>query len=178
MKNCCPVNHCHCTCAYKPLIGRILLSLVFLITAISIMMNFHSIAEMMTQRGISAPRVILIITLLINLIGGLSVLLGWFTRVGAWILIIYTIIATLMIHHFWTMSGEEAMLNFNHFLKNWAIVGGLLLLVGYGPGKWSVDACCCNKYNDKYCRTHGTDVTGKNNCCTPNKDDRNNNINK
>ncbi|MFC2049288.1 DoxX family membrane protein, partial [Chlamydiota bacterium] len=81
--------------------------------------------------------------ILFELVGGLLILLGWYTRIGVYILMIFLVVTTLILHGFWGIEGHERAMQISHFLKNTAIFGGLLLLLSYGPGKWSLDACRC-----------------------------------
>jgi putative oxidoreductase len=77
----------------------------------------------------------------LSLIGGLSILLGYRARIGAWIVVVFLIPVTLMMHNFWAMSDpmmvqmQQAM-----FLKNVSMLGGALLLAYFGAGPFSLDA--------------------------------------
>ncbi len=66
-------------------------------------------------------------------------LLGFKARVGAVLLIIFLIPATLIFHNFWAFEGMERQMQMIMFMKNLAILGGLLLVLGLGPGPISVD---------------------------------------
>jgi putative oxidoreductase len=72
--------------------------------------------------------------------GGLAVLAGFKTRIAAWLLFLYLIPTTFVFHNFWTMQGMERQDGMVHFMKNLAIMGGLLLLAASGPGERSVDS--------------------------------------
>jgi putative oxidoreductase len=71
--------------------------------------------------------------------GGLAILLGAQARTAAMLLFLYLIPATFVFHNFWGQTGMEYVNQMHHFLKNLAIMGGLALIVGLGPGFPSVD---------------------------------------
>ena len=123
-----------------PLIGRILLSLVFIIAGVSKIGGFSMEQGFVASKHIPLPAVALAIAMLIELLGGLAILFGLFTRFAAWIVFLYLIPTTLIFHNFWAMQGAAHQDNMLHFEKNVAIMGGLLLLAAFGPGGFSVDA--------------------------------------
>jgi putative oxidoreductase len=101
--------------------------------------NFSYMAGVMESKGAPAPKVLLAIAACAELIGGLSLLLGLWSRVGALGLFVFLIPTTLMFHNFWAVAGMEHMNQQAHFLKNLAIMGGLLMVGAYGPGPLSID---------------------------------------
>jgi len=123
-----------------PLIGRILLSLVFIIAGVGKIGGFSMEQGFVASKHIPLPAVALAIAMLIELLGGLAILFGLFTRFAAWIVFLYLIPTTLIFHNFWAMQGAAHQDNMLHFEKNVAIMGGLLLLAAFGPGGFSVDA--------------------------------------
>jgi putative oxidoreductase len=71
--------------------------------------------------------------------GGALLILGWRTRWVAWLLILFTVVATYLGHKFWLADAAQYGNQLNHFLKNVAVVGGLLMLTAFGPGRASAD---------------------------------------
>jgi putative oxidoreductase len=122
-----------------PLLGRILISIVFILGGIGKIFGFSMEEGMVAAKHLPLPAVALGIALVIELIGGLAILLGLFTRFTAWILFLYLIPTTLLFHNFWAMQGMDRIDNMVHFEKNLAIMGGLLVLAAFGPGALSVD---------------------------------------
>ena len=120
------------------LIGRILLSIIFIISACAKMFEWNSTVQMLQMVGIPAAPVMLSIATAIELIGGLAVLLGIFSRVAGLILFLYLIPVTLIMHNFWSVGSIQMSIQLVNFLKNLSIMGGLALLAGYGPGRFSV----------------------------------------
>jgi len=117
---------------YLPLVGRILLSLIFIQAGIAHLLAPSPIIAGMTAKGIPLAGVLIIPTIAILIGGGLSVLLGYRAKLGAWLLIGFLIPATLFFH---TDFPEEK----NSFFKNLGLMGGLLLIAAQGSGDFSLD---------------------------------------
>lgn len=123
-----------------PLFGRILLSLVFILGGIGKITGFSMEEGMVAAKHIPLPAIAMGIALVVELVGGLAILLGLFTRFTAWILFLYLIPTTLLFHNFWTMQGMDRINTMIHFEKNLAIMGGLLILAAFGAGAYSLDS--------------------------------------
>lgn len=65
--------------------------------------------------------------------------IGWQTRLAAFVIFLFLIPVTLVFHNFWAAPAAMVQDQFIHFMKNLAIMGGMLVLAGSGPGGWSVD---------------------------------------
>ena len=123
-----------------PLFGRILLSAVFIMGGIGKITGFSFEESMVAAKHLPLPAVALGIALIIELVGGLAILTGLFTRLTAWIVFLYMIPTTFLFHNFWSMQGADRIDTMIHFEKNLAIMGGLLLLAAFGPGAYSIDS--------------------------------------
>jgi putative oxidoreductase len=123
-----------------PLFGRILLSLVFIVGGVGKITGFSYEEGMVAAKHFPLPAVALGIALIIELIGGLAILAGLFTRFTAWIVFLYMIPTTLMFHNFWALQGADRIDTMIHFQKNIAIMGGLLMLASFGAGAYSIDS--------------------------------------
>jgi putative oxidoreductase len=123
-----------------PLLGRILLSLVFIGGGVGKITAFSYEESMVAAKHLPWPAVALAIALLIELIGGLAILTGLFTRFTAWIVFLYLIPTTLLFHNFWALQGADRIDAMIHFEKNLAIMGGLVLLAAFGAGGYSFDS--------------------------------------
>ncbi len=97
-------------------------------------MNFAGSQQYMTEHHVPATAILLVIALLIEILCGLSILLGFKARWGSIILAVYMVIVTLIFH---TKFSDPMM--FAMFQKNLAIIGGLLLIFHFGPGPVSFD---------------------------------------
>jgi putative oxidoreductase len=95
---------------------------------------------MVAAKHLPMPAVALAIALAIELVGGLAILTGLFTRWTAWIVVLYMIPTTFLFHNFWAVQGADRIDTLIHFEKNLAIMGGLLLLAAFGPGAYSIDS--------------------------------------
>jgi putative oxidoreductase len=123
-----------------PLIGRILMSAVFIIAGIGKIRAFSGEEMFLASKHFPLPAVALGVAMIIELIGGLAILTGFYTRFAAWIVFLYLIPTTYLFHDFWAMQGAAQQDNMIHFQKNLAIMGGLLILATFGAGRLSIDA--------------------------------------
>lgn len=111
--------------------GRLLLSVIFLLSAAGKLASFSGTAGFMASKGMPAPEVFLAGAIVLEVLGGLSILTGYRQDLGAAALIVFLVPATLIFHSFWTLGGAAQQEQMANFLKNLAILGGLIL-VGFG----------------------------------------------
>jgi putative oxidoreductase len=121
------------------LIGRILLGLLFLVAGIRKIMFYSGSVAYFTKLGFPAPEIMGVLAILIEVGGGALLLLGWQTRRISWLLVLFVAIATVMAHRFWEFDAAQYANQMNHFLKNVAIIGGLLYVAVLGAGGLSMD---------------------------------------
>lgn len=117
---------------FLPLIGRLFLSLIFIVSGCSKVFNFSGTTQYMEQHNMVLPEVFLAGAILLLLVGGFSVLLGYKARYGALLLIIFLIPTTLIFH--FDFPAEK-----NAFLKNLALIGSLIMMLVHGAGGMSID---------------------------------------
>ena len=120
--------------------GRILLSVIFLLSGVNKLFSFGMYTGWAAGAHIPLPTVAIAVAAVIEILGGLAILAGFQTRAAAWIVFLYLIPTTFFFHNFWAMDGMRRIDNQVHFLKNVAIMGGLLILAANGAGGMSVDA--------------------------------------
>jgi len=119
-------------------IGRLLFALIF-ITAIFGSFSHGAIAAA-AAHGVPLASVAVPISGVIALAGGLSVLLGYRARFGAFLLLVFLVPVTLVMHRFWGLSDPQlAMMQKAQFMKNLSLIGGALLIMYYGSGPVSLD---------------------------------------
>ncbi|MEO0984596.1 MAG: DoxX family protein [Cyanobacteria bacterium J06639_14] len=123
---------------YLPLVARICLSLIFLKAGINHAVGFAGFAGMLSQR-LPLGTLLALGTVVFQLLGTLSLLLGYKVKIGALLLIIFLIPASLMFHN--PLDPEQL----NNFLKNIGLIGGLLFVIDAGAGAVSVDAALQGK---------------------------------
>lgn len=120
------------------LIGRILLSAIFVMSGADKIMHWSQTVEQMKGEGMIWVPFFLVVSIVLELGGGLLVLLGWYARAGAVALILFLIPVTAIFHDFWQYEGQQQQMQMIHFSKNVAILGGLLLLLACGAGRYSI----------------------------------------
>lgn len=122
------------------LIGRIFLSAIFIFEAIDSMLFFGKTKDAMTEHGLTWNQDMLLYAAIFLLtMGGLMVLLGYRSTLGAMMLLMYWVPVTLIVHDFWNAETNLELRNQSIlFMKNFAIIGGLLMLVGKGSGRYSL----------------------------------------
>ena len=113
-------------------IGRVLLALMFVLAGFNKISTYSGVQGYMDSVGV--PGALLPLVIALELIGGLVLMLGWHTRLTAFLLAGFTILATLIFH---SNIGDQTQFLF--FMKNLSIAGGLLLVVSHGAGPYSVD---------------------------------------
>ena len=116
------------------LIARILLSALFIWSAINKISNPAGTQQYMTANGLPLVGLLYLATVVVELGGGLSVLLGYKARYGAIALALFLIPATLVFHTNFADQMQQIA-----FMKNLALIGGLLMIVQYGAGRISLD---------------------------------------
>jgi putative oxidoreductase len=130
------------TPAYNPMLplaGRLLIAAIFLVAGIRKVLGFAGTVGYFTKLGFPAADAFAVIAIIIELGGAALLIMGWRTRWVAWILVLFVAIATAMAHRFWEFDAAQFNNQLNHFLKNVAIIGGLLFVATFGPGRASVD---------------------------------------
>ena len=124
----------------SPFLGRLALAWFFLSDAYLRATDWNGTLALMTEKNIPAPGVLLFVALAAMILGGLSLLLGMRTKVGALLLFAFTVVSTLLLHNYWLLpDAGDRMAEYQLFIRNVAIAGGLLLLIGIGPGRFAID---------------------------------------
>lgn len=142
---------------YLPLVGRIGLALLFLVSGFGFLTNFAGTAGYFTSLGLPAASVLLVLVIIVKIGGGLSLITGWHAREGALALVVFTALATVIGH---SNIGDQMQLI--QALKNLAIIGGLFQVIVNGPGPLSIGCsgpCCKGTCEGGTCScdcSHGT----------------------
>ena len=127
------------------LAGRILISVIFLISGFFKVGGYAQMVGYATAVHLPAPGVAIAAAAAVELACGLAILAGFKTRFAAWLLFLYLIPVTYFFHNFWAVQGQEQQIQMVNFLKNVAIMGGLLVLSVNGAGAYSADGKLAKK---------------------------------
>ena len=119
------------------LLGRILISGVFLWGAYERITNWKGTMARMKAKGVPQLEVVLPVATGLRILGALLVLFGWHAHIGALLLLIVAIPSALKLHQFWAAEGRDYEIERALFMKEVAIIGGLLLLLALGGGNFS-----------------------------------------
>jgi len=124
--------------AFVVLLGRVLFSFLFLLTPI------HHFAPQAVgyaaQHGVPAAGLLVPLSGIVAGIGGVSILLGYHARIGAWLIVLFLAPVTVVMHNFWAVSDPmTAAMQESMFLKNLSMLGAALLIAYFGPGPLSLD---------------------------------------
>ena len=119
--------------------GRILLGLLFLVAGCRKALAIGATTGYFTKLGLPMPEVMVYLAIIVEVGGALMLITGWKARYAAWALAIFTLLATFMAHRFWEFDAAQYANQMNHFLKNLAIIGGMMYVATFGPGSLSVD---------------------------------------
>jgi putative oxidoreductase len=122
------------------LVGRLLLSVLFLPAGIAKLTGFAGTAGYIASKGLPMPELGAVIAIVVELAGSAALILGFQTRWAAVILSLFTLAASVFFHNFWALPADQAYVNQLMFYKNIAVIGGLLVLAANGAGAFSVDA--------------------------------------
>jgi putative oxidoreductase len=118
------------TQSWMLLLGRILAGSLFLVAGIRHFMFYAGTVGYFTKLGFPAPEAMVWLSIIIHIVGGVLLIVGWKTQLTSWV---------LLAHRFWQVDATQYANQLNHFLKNLAIIGGLLYMITFGPGAMSVD---------------------------------------
>lgn len=118
-----------------PLIGRIGIATIFVLSGLSKLADPAGTIGYIQSAGLPLPQVGFAIALLVELVGGLALVLGYRTRLVAAILAVFSIATALAFHN---ALGDQ--MQFINFFKNVSMAGGLLNVVAFGGGRLSLDA--------------------------------------
>ncbi|MGI9178185.1 MAG: DoxX family protein [Pirellulales bacterium] len=125
---------------FVSLLARLMIAVVFVSAVINKVTQFSSTAAYMASEGVPNPKFALFGAIGLLLIGSLALILGAWTRIGAVFLVVFLAAATFYFHDFWRFADAgQRQLQTIQFMKNMAIIGGLLSLAAFGGGPWSID---------------------------------------
>ncbi len=120
---------------YLPLVARTFLAIIFLYAGTNKIMNFAGTQEQIANAGLPLAFLVTVFTILFQILGGLALIIGFQARIGALLLVLFLVPATLVFHN--PIADPSQM---TQFMKNLAILGGLFMVLTYGSGAVSLDS--------------------------------------
>lgn len=117
------------------LFGRLLLSIIFLLSGFQKLAGFDGTVGYMGQQGLPLPFLAALVAVAVECLGGILLVVGWQTRLTGLVMAVWCIATAVVAHS--NFADPNMMI---HFLKNVAMAGGLLQLTAFGAGAWSLDA--------------------------------------
>ncbi|PIT86589.1 MAG: LysR family transcriptional regulator [Candidatus Magasanikbacteria bacterium CG10_big_fil_rev_8_21_14_0_10_43_6] len=127
---------------YGPLVARILLAALFIVSGVGKIFGFAGTAGYIASVGLPAGNLLAVIAIIVEVGGGILLLIGWQGRLAAWILAGYSLLTAAIFHN--NIADQTQLIS---ALKNISIAGGMLMVALYGTGPFSVSCKC----NGKYC---------------------------
>jgi putative oxidoreductase len=123
-----------------PLIGRLAIAWLFLGEAWTMINSWDGTVTLMQMKHMPAAPLLLVIALAVMILGGVSIALGYHIRHGALLLFGFTVIVSVTMHDYWKLNEvADRLADSEIFMRNIAIAGGLLLLMGLGAGPFAID---------------------------------------
>ncbi|MET1025953.1 MAG: DoxX family protein [Dongiaceae bacterium] len=115
------------------LVGRILIVIIFLLSGFAKITDFNGTVAYIASVGLPMPQACAIIAIIVEVIGGLCILVGFQARFAALIVAIFCVVAAFAFHLNFADPNQKV-----NFLKDLAIAGGLLQIFAFGPGAYSI----------------------------------------
>jgi putative oxidoreductase len=127
--------------SYIVVAGRLLYSAIFITAGFQQIFQAQETIGAAAKQGVPLAHIAVPGAAVIAIFGGVSIVLGYYARVGAWLLVLFLVPVTLMLHNFWgvknpTLAQTEQIM----FMKNLSMLGGALLIAYFGSGPLSLDA--------------------------------------
>ena len=124
---------------WADIFGRIGLAWLFLWSGYGMFVHTASQVALMEAYGMPAANILIWPTGLLEVVAAAMLVLGWKARWAALALIVFTVAATFIFHAYWRGPADQVMNQQIEFVKNLAIVGGLLLVLAHGSGQYALD---------------------------------------
>jgi len=128
------------TSAPVVVLARVLLALMFVLAGLSKFAGLAGTAGYIASKGLPMPMVLAVLTAIVEVVGGVLLIVGFQARIAALALALFTIAASFLFHNFWAMPADQAFVNQLMFMKNLSVAGGLLFVFSLGAGPASLDA--------------------------------------
>lgn len=130
----------HPTLTPLPVIGRVLLAMIFVLAGISKLGAIATTSAHMASAGIPYANDLVWGAVALELGGGTLLIVGFLTRLVALALFFYTLTLALLFHPYWSVAGAAARTQHAFFFGHLSMMGGLLFVVAFGAGPYSIDS--------------------------------------
>lgn len=121
------------------LVGRILLAAIFLLFGFDKLAGLQGTAGYIASKGLPLPMVLAAGAATVEVLGGLSLIVGFKARWGALALALFSLASAVLFHDFWNADAAGRMMQSINFWKNLSMAGGLLMVFALGPGRIAFD---------------------------------------
>ncbi len=121
-------------------LARLLLALMFVLSGFTKFAGLAGTAGYIASKGLPMPQLLAFGAAALEVVAGLALVAGFQARLAALALAVFTFLASILFHNFWAVPAEQQMVQQLFFLKNMAVIGGLLLVWAFGAGPASLDA--------------------------------------
>lgn len=122
------------------LLGRLLMGAYFILPGIQKITQYQTMTDYMLAHSVPASAILLPLTIIIQITAGLAIIVGFKGKIAAFLLAGLTLVISLYMHDFWTLAeGIERSHETQNFFKNMGLMAGLLIVVNFGTGKFSLD---------------------------------------
>jgi len=125
--------------SYVSLAGRILLALMFIPAGFGKLTNIGGTAGYIASGGLPFPSLLAVLAGALELFGGLALVIGFKVRWVGLAMALFTLVASMVFHPFWSVPEAQQMVTKLLFMKNISVVGGMLLISALGAGALSLD---------------------------------------
>ena len=123
-----------------PLLGRILIAVIFVLAGINQLGTMDETSANMASHGIPYPTNLVWGVVALELVGGIMLIAGLLTRLVALAFFFYTLTLAVLFHPYWAFTGAAARTQHASFYEHLAMMGGMLFVVAFGAGPFSIDA--------------------------------------
>jgi putative oxidoreductase len=137
------------SCDALLLIGRVIMALIFVQSGLGKLLDIAAFSASLAGKGVPFASAFGVIGACVEFFGGLAVLAGWQTRYAAALIAVFTVVATLISHRYWEYADAARRAQEVNFQKNVCIIGGYLVLIASGGGRFSLDGLLRMRFERK-----------------------------
>ncbi|MCG5073252.1 DoxX family protein [Paraburkholderia tagetis] len=121
---------------YYLLAGRLFIALMYVLSGFNKLLFFSHGLEEVQAKNLPFPRLALSGTIVVQLVCGVAIMAGWQTAIASVLLAIFTLATAVVFYDFWKQQGAQRTLFFTGFLEHISIIGGFVILIASGPGRF------------------------------------------